>query len=67
MKKYTNKILIITLVVLAIAMSIVLTVEVRRVQKDMKENPDKYAPIEYRAEDKAPSTIVIDSSNVEKK
>lgn len=44
MKKYTNKILIITFAILALLMVVFLTINIQKAKKWMRENPEKYEP-----------------------
>lgn len=44
MKKYTNKILIITFAILALLLVVFLTINIQKAKKLMRENPEKYEP-----------------------
>ena len=58
MKKYTNKILIITFAILACIMVAFLTINIQKVKKLIRENPEKYQKHKPRV-DNSNDTIVI--------
>lgn len=58
MKKYTNKILIITFAILALLMVAFLTINIQKAKKWMRENPDKYQKHVPRVDD-SQKTIVV--------
>ena len=69
MKKYTNKILIITFAILALLMVVFLTINIQKAKKLIRENPEKY---ESRVDDPQNTitvttdedTVVITDGNV---
>ncbi|MBR4135989.1 MAG: hypothetical protein IKU03_06245 [Bacteroidales bacterium] len=62
MKKYTNKILIITFAILAFIMVVFLTINIQKAKKWMRENPDKCQKYEPRV-DESGDTIVVTTDN----
>ncbi|MBO7445403.1 MAG: hypothetical protein J6T86_03225 [Bacteroidales bacterium] len=65
MKKYTNKILIITFAILALLMVVFLTINIQKAKKWMRENPDKCQKYEPRVDDPQNTiTITTDEDTV---
>ncbi|MBR6332973.1 MAG: hypothetical protein IKR77_01085 [Bacteroidales bacterium] len=62
MKKYTNKILIITFAILALLMVVFLTINIQKAKKLIRENPEKY---ESRVDDPQNTiTVTTDEDTV---
>ncbi len=64
MKKYTNKILIVTFAVLALAMVVFITVFIQINQKEIREHPEKYQRVDTTEMDSI-DVFQIDSVLVE--